>query len=77
MGTIFSVYWIRSNVGSDLDFGFFCHKACELFAPQPGIEPTPPTLEVELLTTGPPGKYPQLIFTTFFFFFSISVSSGL
>ena len=45
-----------------------------LFAPQPGIEPTSRALKVELLTTGPPGKYPQLIFITSFL--STSVSSG-
>ena len=27
-----------------------------IFAPRPGIEPAPPALEGEVLTTGPPGK---------------------
>ena len=27
-----------------------------ILAPQPGIEPTPPALEGEVLTTGPGGK---------------------
>ena len=30
--------------------------ACGILAPQPGIEPTPPTLEGEVLTTGPAGR---------------------
>ena len=37
-------------------FGVFGHKACGILAPQPGIEPTSPTLEGEVLTTGFPEK---------------------
>ena len=37
-------------------FFFFGHKACGILAPWSGIEPTPPTLEGEILTTVPPGK---------------------
>ena len=41
-------------------FWGFGGEACGILAPQPGIEPTPPALESELdlnhLTTGPPGK---------------------
>ena len=37
-------------------FFFFGHEACRILAPRPGIEPTPPALEGEVLTTGPPGK---------------------
>ena len=37
-------------------WGFFYHKACEILAPQPWFKPSPPALEGELLTTGPPGK---------------------
>ena len=33
-------------------------KACGILAPRPGIEPSPPALEGEVLTTGPPGKSP-------------------
>ena len=29
----------------------------EILAPQAGIEPAPPALEDELLTTGPPGPW--------------------
>ena len=35
---------------------FFGPKACGILAPWPGIEPAPPTVEGEILTTGPPGK---------------------
>ena len=37
-------------------FWFFGHEACGILAPWPGIEPAPPALEGEVLTTGPPGK---------------------
>ena len=35
---------------------YFGHQAYRILAPQPGIEPTPPALEGEVLTTGPPGQ---------------------
>ena len=35
-------------------FWFFGRKACGILVPQPGIDPTPPALEGEVLTTGPP-----------------------
>ena len=35
---------------------FFGHETCGILAPRPGIEPTPPALEGEVLTTGLPGK---------------------
>ena len=41
---------------------FFGHKACRILAPPLGIEPTPPALEGEVLTTGPPWKYLLLLF---------------
>ena len=37
-------------------FWFFGCKACEILAPRSGIKLTPPALEGEVLTTGPPGK---------------------
>ena len=37
-------------------FCFFGCEACGILAPGPGIEPAPPALEGEVLTTGPPGK---------------------
>ena len=38
---------------------FFGPEACHIIASQPGIEPTPPALEGKVLTTRPPGKFPQ------------------
>ena len=37
-------------------FVFFGHEACGILASQSGIEPAPPALEGEVLTTGLPGK---------------------
>ena len=37
-------------------FWFFGREACEILAPQPGIEPAPPALEGKALTAGPSGK---------------------
>ena len=37
---------------------FFGEEACGILTPQPGIEHTPPILEGEVLTTGPPEKSP-------------------
>ena len=40
-----------------LHFGLvFGHKACRILAPKLGIEPEPPALEGEVLTSGLPGK---------------------
>ena len=33
-----------------------CCEACGNLVPQPGIKPTPYTLEGKVVTTGPPGK---------------------
>ena len=49
-------YLIYYNIGSVLCFQFFGNKAYGILAPQPGIEPIPPTLEGKILTTGPAGK---------------------
>ena len=43
-------------------FWFFGHEACEILAPQPGIEPAAPALEGEVLTTGLPGKSHMYLF---------------
>ena len=40
-------------------------ESCGILAPQPGIEPTPPALEGEVLTIGPPGKSQTLLNYTF------------
>ena len=37
-------------------FWFFGQEGCGMLAPQPGIEPVPPALEGEVLTTGLPGS---------------------
>ena len=37
-------------------FWFLGREACGILAPRPGIEPAPPALEGQVLTTGPPGK---------------------
>ena len=39
-------------------FWLFGHKAYGIFAPKPGVEPAPPAVESEVLTTGPPGRAP-------------------
>ena len=39
---------------------FFGHEARGISAPLPGVEPAPPALEGEVLTTGLPGKSPAL-----------------
>ena len=37
-------------------FWFFGQKACGIFVPWPGTEPSSPALENEVLTTGLPGQ---------------------
>ena len=37
-------------------FFFFCHTACGILIPQPGIKPCPLYWNHGVLTTGPPGK---------------------
>ena len=44
----------------------FWPEACGISASQPGIEPTHPALESEVLTTGPPGKSLQAVLKLFF-----------
>ena len=39
-------------------FWFFGYEACGILASQPGIKPTPPALEGEVLISGPQGKSP-------------------
>ena len=40
-----------------------CLMACGILVPQPGIELACPELEDGFLTTGPPGKSPQMEFS--------------
>ena len=47
-------------------FYFFCSLSCEILVSQSGIEPTPPALEDEVLTAGPPGKSPYIVFLILF-----------
>ena len=52
-------------------FWIFGHEACPhasapqlpmISAPQPGIKSVPPALEGKVLTTGPPRKFPLVIY---------------
>ena len=43
-------------------FWLFAREACGTLALWPGIEPAPPALESEVLTTGPPVKFPRPFF---------------
>ena len=38
-------------------FWSFGQEVCGILAPWPGMEPVPPALEGEVLTTGPPGNF--------------------
>ena len=40
-------------------FCFFGHKPCGILTPWPGIEPTPPALEGEVLSNGLPWTFPK------------------
>ena len=50
-------------------FWLFGPEACGILACRPGIEPAPPALEGEVLTTGPPGKSLVSTFKTQFSFY--------
>ena len=66
MWTIFKVF--IEFVTILLLFWFFGCKACgiPIPAPRPGMEPAPPVLEGEVLTTGPPGKsFPLCLMSPF------------
>ena len=43
-------------------FWFFGLKACGILASPPGIEPTLPALEDEVVTAGLPGKFQDAIY---------------
>ena len=61
MDHFLSLYWICYNIVSVLCFGFLALRHVGgILAPWPGIEPAPPALKGEVLTTGLPGK--SLIF---------------
>ena len=50
-----SLYWICCNLLLFYICFFDC-EACGIWAPRARIEPTPPTLEDKVSTTGPPGE---------------------
>ena len=56
MWTIFKVFMNLLQYCFCFMFWFFGLEACGILAPTPGMEPTPPALEGEVFTTGPPGK---------------------
>ena len=43
-------------------FWIFGHEACGILAPQPGVKPTPPALEGEVVITGQTEKGPPVFF---------------
>lgn len=51
-----NLFWICYSIASIFMFWFFGQEACEILAPWPGSKPAPPTLEDDVLTTGPPGR---------------------
>ena len=55
MWTIFKVFNLLQYCFCFM-FWFFGHEACEILAPHPVIEPAPPALEDEVLTTGSPSS---------------------
>ena len=57
-----SLNWIYYSIASVLCLVFFGLEACGTLTFWPGIEPTHPALEGEVLTTGLPGKSPQWTF---------------
>ena len=56
MWTIFKVFIEFVQSCFCFKISLLGHGACGILARQPGIEPATPTLEGEVLTTGPPGK---------------------
>ena len=42
-----------------MSFGFFGHEAWGILTAWPGVKPTLPALEGEVLTTGLPGNHPK------------------
>ena len=60
MLTIFKVFIEFLQYCFCFMFWFLGREACGISAPRQGVEPIPPALEGEVLTTGPPGKSPIL-----------------
>ena len=61
MDHFYSIYCIVSV----FCFCFFGHKPCGILTPWSDIEPTPPALEGEVLTSGLPWKFPKNVFFIF------------
>ena len=56
--------WAPEHTGSVVvAHGLSCPTACGILVPRQGIEPASPALEGRFLTTGPPGKSPQIFCT--------------
>ena len=62
MWTIFKVFIEFVTICFCFMFWYFGQEACEILAPWPGIEPTPPALENEVLGTGLQGKSRLFLF---------------
>ena len=60
-----------------LVFGFCGLQAYGILASWPGVEPTPPPFEGEVLTPGPPGKSQDVHIHIFFFRFSLLTNHRL
>ena len=58
MSTIFKVSIVFVTVLLLVYILVYGRKACGILAVRPGIKPSPPPLEGEVLTTGPPRKSP-------------------
>ena len=67
------IFWCGPFLKSLLNLSQFCFcfmfwlfdpEACGILVPQPGIYPTTPALEGDVLTTGPPGKSLTILFYT-------------
>ena len=70
MWTIFQVFIEFVTILLRFMFWFFGHEACGILSPLPGIKPSPPALEGEVLTTGPPGKSQHYCFYLFVYYAS-------
>ena len=57
-------------------FWCFGHEVCGILSLLPLIEPTPPALEGEVLTTGPAGNYPQNFLKDCFLSYNFHVGSN-
>ena len=62
MQTIYKVFVDPLQCYFHFMFWFFNHEVCGVLAPLPVIEPAPPASEVEVLSTGLPGKFHTLQF---------------